>query len=145
MSSNNDEAISVLNDLIETCKDGVNGFRTAADAVSNPRAKALFTSRAQVIEKASAELSAQVRQLGGDPEKTGSIAGAVHRGWINIKSVVTGKDDDAIIAECERGEDVAVNNYESALEKDLPPQVRTMVEQQYRGAVANRDAMRALK
>lgn len=145
MSSNNDEAISVLNDLIETCKDGVNGFRTAADAVSNPRAKALFTSRAQVIEKASAELSAQVRQLGGDPEKTGSIAGAVHRGWINIKSVVTGKDDDAIVAECERGEDVAVNNYESALEKDLPPQVHTMVEQQYRGAVANRDAMRALK
>lgn len=145
MSSNNDEAISVLNDLIETCKDGVNGFRTAADAVSDPRAKTLFNSRAQGIERASAELSAEVRQLGGDPEKTGSVAGAVHRGWINIKSVVTGKDDDAILAECERGEDVAVKSYESALEKNLPAPVRSIVDQQYRGAVANRDAMRALK
>ncbi len=143
--STNDEAVSVLNDLIETCKDGINGFQTAADAVSDPRAKTLFTSRAQAIEKASAELSAQVRQLGGDPEKTGSVAGAVHRGWINIKSVVTGKDDGAIVAECERGEDVAVKSYKDALDKNLPSQVRSIVEQQYRGAVANHDAMRALK
>ncbi len=63
MSSNNDEAISVLNDLVETCTDGINGFHTAADAVSDPRAKTLFTSRAQSIEKASAELSAQVRAV----------------------------------------------------------------------------------
>ena len=141
----NDETISVLNDLIETCKDGVMGFRTAAGSTKDTRAKALFTSRSQAIESASTELAAEVRRLGGDPEKGGSVAGAVHRGWIDVKSAVTGKSDEAVLAECERGEDFAVKRYEDALKKDLPSEVRTMVQRQHSGAVANRDAMRALK
>ncbi len=144
MASTNDETIDVLNDLIETCKDGVKGFRTAAEAVGNSRAKTLFTSRAQAIESASSQLSAEVRKLGGDAEKSGTAAGAVHRGWIDLKSAVTGKNDDAIVAECVRGENHAVCVYEDALKKTLPADVRSMVEQQYRGALANRDAMKQL-
>lgn len=144
MASTNDETIDVLNDLIETCKDGVKGFRSAADAVGNSPAKTLFSSRAQNIETAISQLSAEVRKLGGDPEKHGSTAGAAHRGWINLKAAVTGKDDNAIIAECERGEDHAVSVYEDALKKSLPADVHTMVEKQYRGALANRDSMRQL-
>ncbi|MDQ6737609.1 MAG: PA2169 family four-helix-bundle protein [Gemmatimonadota bacterium] len=143
--TSNDETISVLNDLIETCKDGVKGFRTAADSVKDARAKSMFTSRATEIEQASTQLAAAVRKLGGDPEKSGSAAGAVHRGWIDLKAAVTGKSDEAVLAECERGEDHAVNTYDDALKKDLPADVRTMVEQQRRGAVANRDAMRQMK
>ena len=121
------------------------GFRTAADSTNDARAKALFVSRSQAIEAASTHLAAEVRRLGGDPEKGGSVAGAVHRGWIDLKSAVTGKSDEAVLAECERGEDFAVTRYEDALKKDLPPDVRTMVQHQHNGAIANRDAMRALK
>lgn len=145
MAMNNDDVVSVLNGLIETCKDGVDGFRTAAQGVKSSTAKTLFTTRIQSIERAESELETQVRRLGGDPEKSGSVAGALHRGWIDIKSTVTGKDDDAIIAECVRGEDVAVKNYEEALDKDLPADVRSMVERQYHGAMENRDAVRALQ
>ena len=141
----NDETISILNDLIETSKDGVKGFRTAAESTKDARAKALFMSRSQAIESASTQLAAEVRRLGGDPEKGGSAAGAVHRGWIDLKSAVTGKSDEAVLAECERGEDFAVTRYEHALKKDLPSDVRTMVQHQYNGAIANRDAMRARK
>ena len=76
------------------------------------------------------ELQAEVRRLGGDPERSGSMAGALHRGWLDIKSVVTGKDDHAILAEAERGEDVAKNAYESALNEPLPASAETLVEQQ---------------
>ena len=144
MASDNKTTVSVLNDLIETCKDGANGFRAAAAAVESPAAKALFTSRVPAIESAAAELQAEVRRLGGDAETTGSVAASVHRGWINLKSAVTGKDDAAMITECERGEDVAVKNYEDALEKDLPADVRAVVERQYRGAVQNLERVRAL-
>jgi uncharacterized protein (TIGR02284 family) len=137
-------AISVLNDLIETSKDGANGFRAAAEAVQRPDAKALFTSRVPVIERAAAELQAEVRRLGGDPETTGSVAASLHRGWIGLKAAVTGKDDAAIITECERGEQLAVTNYEDALEKDLPAGVREIVERQYRGTVQNLERVRAL-
>ena len=144
MAMDNKAVVSVLNDLIETCKDGANGFRTAAAAVQHADAKALFTSRVPTIEGAAAELQAQVRRLGGDAETTGSVAAAVHRGWIGLKSAVTGKDDAAIVTECERGEQLAVKNYEDALKKDLPAEVRAIVERQYRGAVQNLERGRAL-
>jgi uncharacterized protein (TIGR02284 family) len=140
----NDAVISVLNDLIETSKDGVNGFRAAADAVQSADAKALFLSRAQIIERSVDELQAEVRRLGGDPERTGSVAAAVHRGWINLKSAVTGKDDAAILTECERGEELAVKSFEDALDKDLPADVRALVDRLYRGTIQNLERVRAL-
>ena len=144
MARDNDAAISVLNDLIETSKDGANGFRTAADAVRSPEAKALFTSRVPIIERAASELQAEVRRLGGEAETSGTVAASVHRGWINLKAAVTGKDDAAIITECERGEELAAKNYEDALKKDLPADVRAVVERQYRGTLQNLERVRAL-
>ena len=144
MADDTKSAISTLNGLIETCKDGANGFRSAADAVTRPDAKALFTSRAPAIEQAASELQAEVRRLGGDPETSGSVAASVHRGWINLKSAVTGKDEAAVITECERGEEVAAKSYEDALKGDLPAESRAIVEAQYRGTVANLEKVRAL-
>ena len=144
MTLDNKDTISTLNGLIETCEDGVKGFRSAAEAVENSEAKALFLARVTTIEKAASSLKSEVRRLGGDPEKGGSVAGAVHRGWIDLKAAVTGKDESAIVAECERGEDVAVKHYESALKKELPPDVRKMVESQYQGVLKNRERVRRL-
>ncbi len=144
MANQNDAAVSVLNDLIETCKDGANGFRTAAAAVQNGEAKALFTSRVQLIDHSATELQAEVRRLGGSPEKSGSVAATLHRGWIDLKAAVTGKNDAAIITECERGEQVAVKSYEGALEKQLPPDIRSLVQRQLDGAVQNLERVRAL-
>lgn len=141
----NDDVISILNGLIETCRDGIDGFRTAAHAVKNSEAKALFTTRVQVIERAASELEREVERLGGKPDKHGSVTGSVHRGWINLKSAVTGKDEDAIVAECERGEDVAVKHYEEAVKKLLPTAVHAIVERQYEGTLQNRDRVRSLK
>ncbi|MDQ6888060.1 MAG: PA2169 family four-helix-bundle protein [Gemmatimonadota bacterium] len=139
------EVISVLNDLIETCKDGANGFRAAADAVKGSEAKTVLSSRVHLCERASTELQAEVRRLGGDPDRSGSVAASLHRGWIDIKSLATGREDSAIITECERGEDFAVKSYEEALRKDLPANVRAVVERQYQGTLHNRDKVRALK
>ena len=144
MANDNHATISILNGLIETCEDGAKGFRTAAEAVKHPSAKALFTSRVPVIEHAAAELQAEVRRLGGTPETTGSVAAKIHRGWIDLKAAVTGQDDAAIITECERGEQVAVHNYEEAHKHDLPSDIRTIVERQYQGAVQNLERVRAL-
>jgi uncharacterized protein (TIGR02284 family) len=144
MAADNKTAISTLNDLIETCKDGANGFMAAAAAVNKPDAKAQFASRAPIIEQAAAELQAEVRRLGGEAETTGSVAATVHRGFINLKSAITGKDEAAIITECERGEELAVKSYEDALKKELPIQSRAIVERQLRGTVQNLEQVRAL-
>src|SRR5829696_5941992 len=116
----NDNVISTLNNLIETCKDSEDGFRTAADGVKNSELKTLFLTYSQQRAQFAAELQNEVRNLGGDPEDAGSVAASLHRGWINIKSTVTGEDEGAVISECERGEDSAVKNYREALDESLP-------------------------
>lgn len=142
---NNDDVISTLNDLIETCKDGQEGFHTCAEDISDAQMKTFFNDRAQSCAQSAGELQELVRTYGGTPEKSGSVSGAMHRRWVDIKSSITGKDDEAILNECERGEDVAVSSYRKALEKDLPPDVRSVVERQNSGVLRNHDQVKALR
>lgn len=128
----NDKAINTLNDLIETLRDGQEGFKEAADNAQSADLKSLFNQvsleRAQMV----GELQQEVRSLGGDPENSSSTAGALHRTWINIKGTLTGRDDQSILNECERGEDSAVRAYADALkEQHLPAVLRTLVERQF--------------
>lgn len=141
----NDEVISTLNDLIETSKDGEEGFRTCSEDIKDPQLKTLFSNRAMGCASAAAELQQLVRAYGGDPERNSSLGGAIHRRWVDIKSAITGRDDKAVLAECERGEDVAVRSYRNALDKNLPADVRTVVERQFQGVLKNHDEVKRLR
>ncbi len=141
----NQKAIATLNSLIETCKNGEEGFRTAAEAITDQAVKTAFAKIARDRGQMVRELQDEVQGLGGTPETSGSVAGAVHRGWINLKSVVTGRDDQQIIAEAERGEDVAKAAFQSALGEPLPAQVRALVERMAAGVRAAHDQVRAME
>ena len=145
MADKNEEAVDHLNDLIETCKDGEQGFRTAAESVKDSELKTLFNMYAQQRARFAGELNNEVLRRGGDPAKSGHVSAAFHRGWINVKSAVTGKDDASIINECERGEDSAVSNYQAALKKVLPSDLLAIVEEQYREVKQAHDTIRDLK
>ena len=136
---------SMLNDLIETSKDGENGFRSAAEDAKSAELKATFLRRAEDCAKGASELQQLVSRMGGKPEQGGSVAGAMHRGWMDLKAKVTHRDDLAILEECERGEDVAKAKYRKALDASLPDDVRAVVQRQYDGVVSNHDAVRDLR
>jgi uncharacterized protein (TIGR02284 family) len=137
--------ISTLNGLIETCKDGQEGFTSAADGIERSDLKSLFYEFAQQRSQFAGELQSLVRSLGGDPEDSGSIAGSLHRGWINIKSAVMGKDEAAILNECERGEDSATNAYKEALDEGLPANVIDTIQTQYTAVLSAHDRIKALR
>ena len=140
------DTTSVLNNLIETCKDGELGFKTAADGLQNAATKSKFLEYSRQRAEMARELQAEVRRLGGDPEKSGSVAGTMHRGWLDIKAAVTGKNDHAIIAEAERGEDVAKSAYETALkDTTLDAGVRAVVQQQAAKVKQAHDTVRDLR
>jgi uncharacterized protein (TIGR02284 family) len=145
ISMDNKEVVSVLNDLIETSKDGEQGFRTCAEDIKNSELKALFVSRAQACASAANELQQVVRSLGGDPETSTSVSADIHRRWVDLKSVITGKDEESILDECERGEDVALKSYKKALSRELPSNVRSIVEKQFEGVQRNHDQVKALR
>ena len=126
----------VLEHLIEICRDGERGFQAAAQYVKTSELKALFTQLAEQRHAFALNLEPHVNRLGGSALATGSGAGAVHRGWMNVKAHVPGHHDQTIVAEAERGEHAAIKAYDDALNGVLPPTVIGIVE-------AQRDEMRA--
>jgi len=132
MKPESDKIISTLNGLIQTCKDGQNGFRSASDSIQNEELKQLFTTYANQRATFAAELQAEVRRQGGDPEKGGSITGTLHRGWMQLKSTLLGQSESSILAECDRGEEAALKNYEAATHEVMPLEIQTLLAQQYK-------------
>ena len=137
---------TVLNNLIETLKDGQEGFKQAAESVRNPALKSLFSEYSQQRSRFATSLQAEARKLGEEKSETSSIAtGALHRGWINLKSAITGGDEHAILAECERGEDSAVEEYKKALDDGLSPSAQELVSRQFAEIKAAHDRIRSLR
>ena len=137
---------SLLNDLIETSKDGEKGFRAAAEDTKNAELKEIFLKRSQDCTQGASELQRLVAEMGGEPEQGGSIAGAIHRGWVEVTSAVSKRSDLAILEECERGEDVAKAKYRKALEDSaLSEEARAVVQRQYDGVLRNHDQIRDLR
>lgn len=140
------EAISTINSLIETLKDGEKGFKEASEAVRDPQLKSLFQQYSQQRHRFATELQTKAQNLGEvKPENSSSAAGAMHRAWINLKSAVTSGDDKAILSECERGEDSAVHEYEEAMNDGLTGTVREIVARQFTEIKSAHDRVKNLR
>jgi uncharacterized protein (TIGR02284 family) len=145
MSTNVSDVRSSLNDLIETCKDSQEGFKQAADKINDGQIRTLFLKYSVQRAQFAGELQAEVARLGAEPAKTGSTAGALHRGWIDLKAALTGGDNHSILVEAERGEDAAVKNYREALGKELPSDLHEIVRAQLREINQTHDIVRQLR
>ena len=140
------DIISTLNNLIETLKDGQEGFKQSASGVDDPQLKTIFDTLSLQRSKFAGELQSEVVKLGdAEPEDSSSATGAMHRAWINIKSAVTNRDRHAILAEAERGEDSAVDAYKDALEENLPAPIRDIVTRQAAEVKTAHDKIRNLR
>ncbi|MEF7612571.1 PA2169 family four-helix-bundle protein [Aquincola sp. MAHUQ-54] len=142
---NDRDLIDLLNDLIETSKDGEYGFTKCAERANAPALKETLQRRAADCARGAAELQTLVVQYGGKPEDSGTAMGALHRGWVSVKDVLSGNSDHAVLAECERGEDAALARYRKALREELPADVRQVLERQMTGVQANHDQIKALR
>jgi uncharacterized protein (TIGR02284 family) len=139
------DIIDTLNDLLEVSRDGEYGFRTSAEHAKSAGLRTVFNQRADECRSAARELEALVTQLGGKADSGGTAGGALHRGWVKVRSALTGYTDEALLEECERGEDVALARYRKAVEEPLPETVRSMVAAQLMGVQRNHDQMRTLR
>jgi uncharacterized protein (TIGR02284 family) len=139
------QIVALLNDLIETSHDGEKGYAKAAREVADPSLKSLLVEGAMRCRGGARELEAEVRAMGMEPARGGTLAGALHRGWISLRASANSRDAHSVLAECECGEDFAKARFAMALEEDLPPELREIVRRQYEGVVANHDRVRQLR
>jgi uncharacterized protein (TIGR02284 family) len=145
MQMKTDDLISTLNNLIETSRDGDEGFSFAAAHARDQSLSSLLESRAQSCAFAVRELQELVQKAGGAPATSGTVGARLHRRWVAIKSAIIAQNDESILKECERGEDVAVHNYRDALKNDLPEEVRRVVQRQFQGVMRNHDQIKTLR
>lgn len=141
----NNDVISTLNGLIQTCKDGQEGFKDAAEGVEHSDMKTLFYSFSQQRSEFTGILQELVRSLGGEPETDGTFSGTLRRGWVDIKTAVTGKDEMAVLNECERSEDHAKAAYAEAMAKVLPANIADVIAQQSHAIVAAHNRIKELR
>ncbi len=144
MAIQTEDTLSVLNDLIQTCEDGSEGYKKAAQDVEESALKNLFAGYSAQRSKFAAELRSAVEAHGGKPQTSGHAAAPLHRGWMAIKEVI-GNKDKAIIDECEAGEDAAMKAYRSAYEKNLPDAVGELVNRQFAAIQEAHNKVRDLK
>ena len=145
METNSDLRLTV-DELIQTCRDGQKGFLTAAQSIDDPEVKKVFHELSLQRAKFTGELQSAAHDLGeSKPENNGSVAGALHRSWIDLKAAVEGKDVHGILVECERGEDSAVAEYTKALELDLPGYLREIIHHQFAAIKAAHNQVRELR
>lgn len=139
------QVLSVLNDLLENARDGEYGFKTCAEQVQTDSIRQLFSARALGCADAGRELEALIVQYGGEPASGGTAAGALHRGWVQVKGAIGADSELSMLESCEKGEDAAIARYRAALKEELPADVRALVERQAAGAQKNHDQIRDLR
>jgi uncharacterized protein (TIGR02284 family) len=121
---------TVLNHLIETCRDAERGHRLVASQVKSPLLKRLFLRLADQRRDFANELLPHAQRLGGASEADGTAAAAVHRAWIQLKARLASNPDRAVLQEAARGERYAAHTYDDAVADVIPPDVREIVEGQ---------------
>lgn len=139
---------NVIKDLVQTLEDGRKGFSDAADKLADDGNAALarrFREYAEQRQRFSAELRSAAIDAGLDVHEEGSVAGALHRGWIGLKDALTGSDADVIVNAAQTGEDHAVEEYEKALDDgDLPAGMAETVRRQAEEIRSVRDEVAAM-
>jgi uncharacterized protein (TIGR02284 family) len=143
---NNNEVILILNDLIETCRKGQNGFRYAAERIQNSEFRRLFDTFARQRAQFVTELQAEVHRLGGEAagEDAASRGGAAQFRPAAVRPLGV-RDEAAVTEECHRQEEAAVNKYQETLKADLPLDVQYVVKRQYMDIKDAYDRIRILQ
>jgi uncharacterized protein (TIGR02284 family) len=120
MITRNDKLVEVLNDLIEINNDRVNGYEKAAEETKDKDVdlQGIFNKMADDSRKYAAELTQEVNRLGGEADAGTTNSGKLYRVWMDVKAIFTGKDRQAILENCEFGEDAAQKAYKAALASD---------------------------
>jgi uncharacterized protein (TIGR02284 family) len=132
MADKNKELVNVLNELLERNYDAEKGYKKAAEDIDNSLLKDFFKEYSGQRYNFGHEIKDEIRRIGGDPDKGSSITADLHRTWIDVKSLLTGKDSEAVVKECIRGESAALEDYEDALRRnDLAPTAREVVQTQH--------------
>jgi uncharacterized protein (TIGR02284 family) len=138
-------SIGELQSLIRLLVDSEKGFGDASVHIEHAEIAALFRSFVGERSALATELQDLVRDMGDEAPTSGTVAGTLHRSWLDLRSVITGQDSFAILSEAERGEDYIKAEYEKALRMDWSNTIHSVLSRQYLKVREAHDQVRNLR
>lgn len=131
MKRTKEEMGEKLNELLEKSYDAEKGYKKAAEKVKNDRLKDFFRQKALEREMFIKELREEITGYGQVPEEGGSTTGAMHRTWMDMKTALSGENEEAVLEESLKAEKAALDDYEEITkETDLPPTLSSKLNRQ---------------
>jgi uncharacterized protein (TIGR02284 family) len=127
------KTLDALDELMQTLEDGAKGYAEGADKLEQTDRSDLsmtFRDFARQRREFHSELQTLAAEMGQKPSTRGSVTGALHRGWMAVKDMMSGDDPSGVLDAAEQGEDHALKSYRNACDSDLDARVRAVVERQ---------------
>lgn len=123
------ERIKSLQELLEKNYDAEKGYKKVMEEADNPNLKDFLKQQAVMRNRFATEIHTALRALNAEPKEKGSAAGDLHRAWIDIKTLFSSNDDEAVLEECLRGEKASLKEYEEKLKKTpFSPETKAVLE-----------------
>ncbi|MBN9294355.1 MAG: PA2169 family four-helix-bundle protein [Flavobacteriia bacterium] len=144
----NENQVTVLNDLVKINNDRIEGYHKASENFkdTNTELLSVFNGFAMDSQNNKEELIEEIRRLGGTSEDGTTMSGKIYRAWMDVKATFGGNDAEGILKSCEGGEDAAKNAYKGALESNhLDPQAYSVVVNQQQKQLQAHDKIKALR
>lgn len=138
----------VTKDLVSILQDGMDGFAKAAEKLEGDDEQALAAEFREYSKKRGEfvnELRSMARSNGDDVQESGSIAGAIHRGWLSLKDAMSGTNPKGVLEAAEQGEDHAIAAFQEAINADISNELRSVVTRQYVKIRAVHENVRSLR
>lgn len=103
-----------LDNIISTCKDGVEGYETAAGEIQDESMKTLFLRLSQQRKAFIEDLKNEALKLGIEPGDGNTMKGFFHRTWLAAKHSIGSYSKEKTIGEAMDGEKRALESYAAA-------------------------------
>jgi uncharacterized protein (TIGR02284 family) len=137
---------SVLKDVITSLIDSQEGFKDIGEKLKDETLKRYFLSESLKRASFKGELEDVLIKEGVHDayKETGSVSGALHRTWGDLKAKLGG-NDHTLLETAEQGEDVAKKAYADALKHDLPLPVHQLLSTQAAHVQTSHDYVKAAR
>lgn len=144
----NNPTVSTLNDLLQITNDRIEGFNKVEDKVweKYPSLKSDYTNMVDQSQKMKLELKSLISERSGDIDDSSTVAGALHRTWIDVKNAFSGDHAESTLENVTFGESAAIEAYEKALDSgDLCPESSRVVQDQLHSLKSSYEKFRNLE
>lgn len=139
-----EEAARLVRTLAALCRDSESGYRRAYEDTRDRNLRVEFGNLVDEREDMAEALARCLEELGQSPVQGGTVAGAAHRIFLDLRAALSQRDREAVLREIVRGESAFEAAFDAALKAELPAGVRGILRHQHRLVRRSRDRFRSM-